>query len=65
MSLPEMYVQQVLIEMQTRAIEARDRRVTGPRDAEIPRPFARVKSEVFRRIAEGVRVDDTRRTAWA
>jgi len=60
-----MYVQQVLIEMQTRGSEARDRRATGPQDAEIPRPYARMKSEVFRRIAEGARHDEPRRTAWA
>lgn len=65
MSLAEMYVQQVLIEMRTRGAEARDRRVTGPRDAEIPRPYARVKSEVFRRIAEGARRGEPRRAAWA
>lgn len=65
MSLPEMYVQQVLIEMQTRSSEARDRRATGPQDAEIPRPYARVKSEVFRRIADGVRRDEPSRRAWA
>lgn len=65
MSLAEMYVQQVLIEMQTRASEARDRRVTGPQDAEIPRPYARVKAEVFRRIAEGVRRDEAAGVVWA